>query len=148
MKLFRWIYIETVTNEDTFLLSKVGFNIIKSTEPDIRPGLNYLVKIDKEGKLRWARNDQLVDTTPGKWKDPGNGVGIGPVEPTSQITIIPKRQSAETLAHHYTTRHKKRSRISKAVRYNFTPTGIMDRLLQKTVRSSNSLNFSSNKLRE
>lgn len=127
-------------NEDTFLPNKVGFDVIKSTESDIHLGLNYLVKIDKGGKLRWARNDQLVDTTPGKWEDLGNGVGIGPVESPSQITSLPKTQdTSEILAQHYTT-HKKRSRFGKAVRYNFTPTGIMDRLLQKTVRSSNSLN--------
>ena len=59
--------------------------------------LNYLVKIDPDGRLRWARNEQLVDTTPKvwvvvlrsptlttllvlptpqKWKDAGDGKGI------------------------------------------------------------------------
>lgn len=39
-------------------------------------GLNYLVKTDAEGKLRWERTGQLVDTTAGHWKDAGHGRGI------------------------------------------------------------------------
>ncbi|GFZ42631.1 hypothetical protein JCM24511_00348 [Saitozyma sp. JCM 24511] len=42
--------------------------------------LNYLVKVDDEGKLRWVRNDELVDTAAGKWRDSGNGGGIVPDE--------------------------------------------------------------------
>ncbi|WVQ94727.1 hypothetical protein IAU59_001807 [Kwoniella sp. CBS 9459] len=42
--------------------------------------LNYLVKVDKDGLLRWARNDELVDTAAGKWKDAGGGKGIVPNE--------------------------------------------------------------------
>ncbi|WVF67126.1 hypothetical protein IAT40_001871 [Kwoniella sp. CBS 6097] len=42
--------------------------------------LNYLVKVDEDGLLRWARNDELVDTAAGKWKDSGDGKGIVPDE--------------------------------------------------------------------
>nr|XP_019050292.1 IQ domain-containing calmodulin-binding protein [Kwoniella bestiolae CBS 10118]OCF29222.1 IQ domain-containing calmodulin-binding protein [Kwoniella bestiolae CBS 10118] len=40
--------------------------------------LNYLVKVDKDGLLRWARNNEPVDTAAGKWKDAGEGNGIIP----------------------------------------------------------------------
>ncbi|OCF30327.1 IQ domain-containing calmodulin-binding protein [Kwoniella heveanensis BCC8398] len=42
--------------------------------------LNYLVKVDKDGLLRWARNNELVDTAAGKWRDSGEGKGIIPDE--------------------------------------------------------------------
>lgn len=42
--------------------------------------LNYLVKVDKDGLLRWMRNDELVDTAAGRWKDSGDGQGIVPDE--------------------------------------------------------------------
>ena len=51
-------------------------------------GLNYLVQIDNDGKLRWAKTGDLVDTTTGHFKDAGKGRGIIPIEivsrPTSQ----------------------------------------------------------------
>ncbi|WWD05811.1 hypothetical protein V865_003894 [Kwoniella europaea PYCC6329] len=45
--------------------------------------LNYLVKVDKDGLLRWARNNELVDTAAGKWKDAGDGKGIIPEDNSS-----------------------------------------------------------------
>lgn len=42
--------------------------------------LNYLVKVDKDGLLRWVRNSELVDTAAGKWMDSGDGSGIVPDE--------------------------------------------------------------------
>jgi len=36
--------------------------------------------VDKQGKLRWARNGELVDSSKGKWKDLGQGRGIGPAD--------------------------------------------------------------------
>ncbi|GJJ09442.1 hypothetical protein Clacol_003664 [Clathrus columnatus] len=100
--------------------------------------LNYLVKIDGEGKLRWARNDQLVDTARGKWKDLGDGMGIGPASlgPSGQMPKEPSSPiSSSALAQHYVT-HKKRSRMGRLISNNFTVTGIMNKLLRKTVRSS------------
>ncbi|KAK8861514.1 hypothetical protein IAR55_002335 [Kwoniella newhampshirensis] len=46
--------------------------------------LNYLVKVDRDGRLRWARNDELVDTAAGKWKDSGDGSGIVPDDTSSE----------------------------------------------------------------
>ncbi|KAF9044623.1 hypothetical protein BDZ89DRAFT_1059095, partial [Hymenopellis radicata] len=40
--------------------------------------LNYLASVDSEGKLRWARNNELIDTTAGHWKDSGDGKGVIP----------------------------------------------------------------------
>ena len=44
--------------------------------------MNYMVEIDERGLLRWARNHEPVDTSPGKWKDSGNGNGIIATAPT------------------------------------------------------------------
>ena len=44
--------------------------------------MNYLVEIDGKGLLRWGRNHELVDTSPGNWKDSGNGDGIVARDPT------------------------------------------------------------------
>lgn len=38
--------------------------------------MNYLVKIDEKGHLRWARNNEIIDTTNPKWQDSGDGSGI------------------------------------------------------------------------
>ncbi|KAH8835753.1 hypothetical protein DL96DRAFT_1575466 [Flagelloscypha sp. PMI_526] len=37
---------------------------------------NYLVKFDSEGRLRWIKDDKLVDTTSAFWKDDGQGGGV------------------------------------------------------------------------
>ncbi|OWZ32685.1 IQ domain-containing calmodulin-binding protein [Cryptococcus neoformans var. grubii Br795] len=46
--------------------------------------LNYVVKVDKDGRLRWAHNNEFVDTAAGRWKDAGDGTGIVPVDPQSE----------------------------------------------------------------
>ncbi|XAO23003.1 hypothetical protein I312_101780 [Cryptococcus bacillisporus CA1280] len=46
--------------------------------------LNYLVKVDKDGLLRWAHNNEFVDTAAGRWKDAGDGTGIVPADPQSE----------------------------------------------------------------
>lgn len=38
--------------------------------------LNYLAKINDDGKLVWAKNNQPIDTTAGEWKDTEDGRGI------------------------------------------------------------------------
>ncbi|WWC87802.1 uncharacterized protein L201_002694 [Kwoniella dendrophila CBS 6074] len=45
--------------------------------------LNYLIKVDKDGLLRWAKSNELVDTAAGKWKDAGDGNGIIPEDDQS-----------------------------------------------------------------
>nr|XP_019012150.1 IQ domain-containing calmodulin-binding protein [Kwoniella pini CBS 10737]OCF50931.1 IQ domain-containing calmodulin-binding protein [Kwoniella pini CBS 10737] len=55
--------------------------------------LNYLIKVDKDGLIRWARNNELVDTAAGKWKDSGNGNGI---IPENNISDDEKGQDSNT----------------------------------------------------
>ncbi|EEB93524.1 hypothetical protein MPER_07802, partial [Moniliophthora perniciosa FA553] len=105
--------------------------------------LNYLVIIDKEGKLRWARNNELVDTTPGHWKDSGDGSGIVPEDLPERS--IQERDSFESslsssssldsnAAMHYVDQPKGKYAWSRALRKYFTPRGILNRLLRKTVQ--------------
>lgn len=58
--------------------------------------MNYLVEIDDKGLLRWARDHTLVDTSPGKWKDSGNGTGIVPRTSDADIRpeLVPKRRTS------------------------------------------------------
>lgn len=58
--------------------------------------MNYLVEIDDKGLLRWARDHTLVDTSPGKWKDSGNGTGIVPRTSDTDIRpgLVPKRRTS------------------------------------------------------
>ncbi|KAJ6509449.1 hypothetical protein C8R47DRAFT_965570, partial [Mycena vitilis] len=105
--------------------------------------LNYLVEIDSQGRLRWARNHDLVDTTAGRWKDSGDGTGIVPDEETFQALI--RGQSIESTstrdssalddaAMHYTGPPRGKYWLTRALRKRFTLHGIVDRLLRKTVR--------------
>ena len=50
-----------------------------AVKPNPALGLNYLVQIDNDGKLRWAKTGDLIDTTAGNWKDAGGGQGIVPL---------------------------------------------------------------------
>jgi len=108
-------------------------------------GLNYLVNIDQEGKLRWARNNELVDTTPGHWRDSGNGTGIIP-EDFSEQSRPETRGSFESIssassssmdsnaAMHYVDQPKGKYSWSRAFHRYFTTRGLLNRLLRKTVR--------------
>jgi hypothetical protein len=113
-------------------------------------GMNYLVTIDDQGRLRWARNNVLVDTTEGKWHDLGEGMGIIPQDDPGKYPPIPPRprdsfgsasstsvgSRRETEATHYTRPPKGRTRFGRAVRRHFTLKGMMDKLLRKTVRKN------------
>ncbi|KAK1229667.1 hypothetical protein PQX77_007229 [Marasmius sp. AFHP31] len=109
--------------------------------------LNYLVDIDQEGKLRWARNNELVDTTPGHWKDSGDGSGIVPEDSSEQPRTPPEpRGSFESVssvssssvdsnaAMHYVDESKGKHAWTRAFRRYFTVRGMLNRLLRKTVR--------------
>ncbi|KAF9040530.1 hypothetical protein BJ165DRAFT_1350613, partial [Panaeolus papilionaceus] len=105
--------------------------------------LNYLVTIDNQGKLRWAKNNQPVDTTADTWKDAGEGQGIIPEKMTAtqrpQFSDV-RRSSAnssvesqlqDNAATHYaggstTKKHRWRGR--------FTLRHAIERLLRKTVQ--------------
>ncbi|KAG7099155.1 hypothetical protein E1B28_001026 [Marasmius oreades] len=107
--------------------------------------LNYLANIDREGKLRWARNNELVDTTAGRWKDSGNGGGIIPEDLTAQPrtephTSLPHVSSTSslsmnsTVATHYVDPPRGHNPWSRIFHRYFTARGILNRLLRKTVR--------------
>ncbi|KIJ45540.1 hypothetical protein M422DRAFT_166294, partial [Sphaerobolus stellatus SS14] len=108
--------------------------------------LNYLVKVASDGKLRWARNNETVDTTAGKWKDLGNGMGVVPTEGeelaeasalrhrTSFDDSAPSSTSSE--ASHYLGTRADSNRIMRLLRGRFTVAGLTDRLLRKTASSS------------
>ncbi|KAG1757664.1 hypothetical protein EDB19DRAFT_1901168 [Suillus lakei] len=109
--------------------------------------INYLVNIDDDGKLRWARNNVLIDTTEGKWQDLGEGKGIIPQDGThpcpppipprrhsfgswSSTSFGPRQQNETT---HYGGPKKGGTRFGRAIRRHFTLKGRMDKLLRKTV---------------
>ncbi|KAJ3721494.1 hypothetical protein F5878DRAFT_648982 [Lentinula raphanica] len=105
--------------------------------------LNYLVKIDSDGKLRWARNNELVDTTAGRWKDSGNGGGIVPEDMPAQP--VQRRGSFESVAAssssvqsdaviHYLEPPKGKSHWSKLFYRYFTVRGVTNRLLRTSLK--------------
>lgn len=105
------------------------------------------MKIDGEGKLRWAKNNEYVDTTAGHWKDAGDGSGIVPhdgleaedeprrrdsfdsVSPQSPVT-----SEQDNAATHYVGGTEGKTRLARLLRRHFTLHGLLDRLLRKTVR--------------
>ncbi|KAF7339540.1 hypothetical protein MSAN_02168500 [Mycena sanguinolenta] len=106
--------------------------------------LNYLVEIDPQGRLRWARNHQLVDTTAGRWKDSENGQGIIPDQvsirqalvrgPSLESTSTRDSAALDTAAMHYTGPQRGKYKLTREFRKRFTLRGIVDRLLRKTVK--------------
>ncbi|KAF8587317.1 hypothetical protein K439DRAFT_1252339, partial [Ramaria rubella] len=104
--------------------------------------LNYLVKIDEEGKLRWARNNELVDTAAGKWKDLGNGLGVAPTDGAEPLEIQPHHRNSfddssidsEQADHYLGYAATGGNGVPKMLKSRFTTAGLMDRLLRKTVR--------------
>ncbi|CAE6531197.1 unnamed protein product [Rhizoctonia solani] len=115
---------------------------------------NYLVRIDDQGLLRWARNNELVDTRSNRWKDAGDGRGIIPMTPEemrgAEIQEAPAKHgrigfrsnSSDSLlnpgeAHYVDTVTKPGdSRLKQTIRSRFTSKGIMERLLRKTVKKN------------
>ena len=120
------------------------------TSSHLRAGLNYLVKIDAEGKLRWERTGQLVDTTAGHWKDAGNGRGIvreehpdrpGPRPRTSfdssgslsSISVAPSESTGSSGAGtHCASDTKSGNWIQRTAKRNLK--GLTDKLLKRTVK--------------
>lgn len=85
--------------------------------------------------------DELVDTSAGKWKDSGNGGGIVPEDSPP----LPKRGSStstspvssieqENAGTHYVGGPKGNHRISQILWKHFTPRGIVNQLLRKTLQ--------------
>lgn len=116
----------------------------------IEQRLNYLVDIDNEGKLRWSRNGELVDTTPGHWKDAGGGQGIVPADKleNSHAVSLTRRHSfdeqgadtgsqlsqEEDAAMHYTESDLTKNPVKRTYKNHFTVPGLFDRLLRRTLR--------------
>ncbi|KAH9944150.1 uncharacterized protein BXZ73DRAFT_39569, partial [Epithele typhae] len=115
--------------------------------------LNYLVSIDNTGKLRWARNGQLVDTTAGRWKDAGDGRGIVPLDDPSPSPADPRHSfvasppdsrsssssgvsgdEVDAVMHYVGIKQQSKNPIKRLFLRNFTPRGLLERLLRKTVR--------------
>ncbi|KAF8203209.1 hypothetical protein BJ912DRAFT_347339 [Pholiota molesta] len=113
--------------------------------------LNYLVKINDSGKLYWAKNNQLVDTTAGNWKDAGDGRGIIPQNmpsngpwfgkgaSSSMPATVPGDSDAGSddqrhAATHYAGIPKGDYKWSRYLRRHFTPRGMTQHLLRKTLK--------------
>ncbi|KAK0506337.1 hypothetical protein EDD18DRAFT_27943 [Armillaria luteobubalina] len=108
------------------------------------PRLNYLVKIDAQGRLRWNRNNELIDTSAGYWKDSGNGQGIIPEDipqwparrgsfaSSIDSSSISSEESDEV--YHYLGNEKGKNKVTTLFHRYFTIKGITNRLLRKTVR--------------
>lgn len=129
--------------------SKVLFRSFSWDTANLPLGLNYLVKIDAEGKLRWHRTGQLVDSTAGRWKDSGNGGGIVPLlgpdhqnlERRTSFASLSSVSSAndpaydeDAAAMHYASNSKHKNWFTSTVKRNLTMKGVGERLLRKTVR--------------
>ncbi|KAJ8462858.1 hypothetical protein ONZ45_g17789 [Pleurotus djamor] len=108
--------------------------------------LNYLVEVDSEGKLRWARNKELVDTSAGHWKDAGNGGGIIPEDSPAGIIHGPRdhdnisplsSQSSLSTPMHYAEPISGRSKVTRTLKNYLTVHGIINRLLRKTDKQFN-----------
>jgi hypothetical protein len=110
-------------------------------------GLNYLVHIDDQGRLHWARNDELVDTSAGHWKDAGAERGIVPIDAEdlpnvrqavasgSSGSLSSGELSAEDrAATHYVGAPKGSNKLSRTIHRNLTLKGLFDKLLRKTLR--------------
>lgn len=117
--------------------------------------MNYLVKIDERGLLRWARNNTLIDTRANRWKDSEGGQGVVPLDGTEdravehrlrrQVTTLsgaPSLSSASSdsidtmaQAEHYGG-NPSHGKIKKAFASRLTSKGITDRLLKKTVKKN------------
>ncbi|KZT30644.1 hypothetical protein NEOLEDRAFT_1053393, partial [Neolentinus lepideus HHB14362 ss-1] len=108
--------------------------------------LNYLAEIDEEGKLRWARNHELVDTTAGRWKDAGDGQGIveaDDIDATQDHSDVQRQQSSTSISSgssigsdeaHYNEPPKGSNPVSKAVHRHLTVREWTDKLLGKTTK--------------
>ncbi|KAJ7706271.1 hypothetical protein B0H17DRAFT_919212, partial [Mycena rosella] len=108
--------------------------------------LNYLVEIDSLGRLCWARNHEVVDTTAARWKD-SDGHGIVPDDVSLRQALIRGRSLESTASHdsrdsaaldaaatHYTGTQQGKYRWTRELRKRFTLHGIVDRMLRKTVK--------------
>ncbi|EJD03986.1 uncharacterized protein FOMMEDRAFT_82099 [Fomitiporia mediterranea MF3/22] len=117
--------------------------------------MNYKVKIDDKGLLRWERNNELVDTTAGRWQDSADGSGVIPYDTATgeepavvrrtSFEISPLRSSSSSSnvsagsqdsrnVTHYVETSKKRNPVQRWITRHLTVKGWTELLLRKTVR--------------
>ncbi|KAF7799268.1 hypothetical protein EIP86_010500 [Pleurotus ostreatoroseus] len=149
----RWQQENTTENFFGWLDEGAGKNLSLKECPRERlereriaaPGLNYLTQIDSEGKLRWAKSGELVDTTADGWKDAGNGQGIIPVDKSDQVlehrsssqhslNTPVNEEERDAQLHYYFGSQSKGSRIKAWMWRTLTPRGLLERLLRKTLQ--------------
>lgn len=116
--------------------------------------LNYLTRIDEQGRFRWVRNGELVDTTPNRWKDSEGSMGIVRLDGSqdrdvthrlrrqvSTLSGSPSTESSsssdqvEKNAEHYAGTADE-SKWKKAFTSRFTTKGLTERLLRRTVKKN------------
>lgn len=104
---------------------------------------NYLVRFDEKGLLRWVRNDELVDTSPGLWTEAGDGKGIVHQEPSAPVTqpnsirrtsFITDGGEDNQITHYNSVPQRSSNKLTKMLREHFTIGGIQERLLRKTTK--------------
>ncbi|RXK41274.1 hypothetical protein M231_01424 [Tremella mesenterica] len=155
---FRWLDKGAGKDLDLEVLPRERLEKERITYLSADQRLNYLVNVDRDGRLRWARNDELVDTAAGKWHDAGNGGGIIPDNPIEQINQgdgqeqrfvddTAPRSSRSSVSYsagsdlqdnedtHYVGLDKDKGRnwLQRKTK-GITPSGIRNDLLRKTVR--------------
>ncbi|VDB86478.1 unnamed protein product [Peniophora sp. CBMAI 1063] len=104
--------------------------------------LNYLVQIDDQGRLRWAKNNEPVDTSPGRWKDAGDGKGIVPLDSEDHPELEEDDQSGgldspgSLAVNHYVEPPQGNSKLTTSVKRNLTLKGLVNKLLRKTLQKN------------
>lgn len=118
--------------------------------------LNYLVAVDKEGRLCWKRNGQRIDTTV-EWKDSDHGIvpvgdtstpedaqaaaaaeaeaGQAGYLPDEDGNITNSSSSADERRDRYVNKDLEKSPKAKKV-FHVSPATVLNHLLRKTVKKN------------
>ncbi|KAI8446435.1 hypothetical protein BY996DRAFT_4538005, partial [Phakopsora pachyrhizi] len=113
---------------------------------NIEQRINYLVKINEEGKLIWVKDKRPVDTARGKHKDLGNYLGIvdaaeedfeearktGEI-PSSDSDLYSTHSSYEADPRHYSVQKPSKSKLAAKIKSCIHPKHMMDHLLRKSL---------------
>ena len=126
-------------------------NVHPTTADTLMLGLNYRVTVDSDGRLRWARSNELVDTTAGRWQDSGDGSGIVRFDASRRghITVrtsfntdcigsdsdeVPASNIDNHNSTHYVESKDIRNPLKRWFRRHLTIKGWIEILLKKTIR--------------
>lgn len=109
--------------------------------------------MDDKGLLRWARNEELVDTVDELWRDSGKGTGIEKftshdedVRPavvrrtsfdvaTFDVDEVNSVEIPSSPSHDGESGTQTKS-VTSWVKKNVTPTGVAKKLIRRTIRNS------------